>query len=305
MNEKTSMKVKKFLLLPVLLFSTLAALSGCGKSVSVETDTAAAQTTAEPVEETSVPDLTTAAPESETESRSETQTSARESAAPESESDPILNSEQETSVTPSVTQAVSPEKIHSIDEELKDRVADMSCSGSINRFRENVKISQSGMSPEEIARLLVDQNIVCFYTFAMDILIYYDYNAKGYTGVTHYLFSSYSELSDFVYSTYIDQYAAELLSNLYGWRGELYRGDDSCLLWDPSVQGINVLLTGDLFSEYTCEIIEMSESRMEFAVTFGENSEFSRIEVCAVLQDGEWRLEEMFPNIQHENPNIT
>lgn len=71
------MKVKKFLLLPVLLFSTLAALSGCGKSVPVETGAAAAQTTAEPVEETSVPDLATAVSESESRSE-ETQISEQE-----------------------------------------------------------------------------------------------------------------------------------------------------------------------------------------------------------------------------------
>lgn len=297
------MKVKKFLLLPVLLFSTLAALSGCGKSVPVETDAAVTQTTAEPVKETSAPDLTTAAPESE--SRSETQASEGEADVSESESDPILDSEQETPVTSLETPSPSSVRPGWIDEHLENAVAEMNCSGSINRFRENGKVSQSEMSSEEIARLLVDQNIVCFYTFQMDALIYYDRNYKDERGsnVKHYLFSSYSELSDFVYSAYVDQYAADLLSNLYGHMGELFQGDDSCLLYDPSVQGINVLL-GDPFSEYTCEIIEMSESQMKFAVTFEENSQFSRIEVCAVLQDGEWRLEKMFPDIQQKNPNI-
>lgn len=71
------MKVKKILLLPVLLLSTLAALSGCGKSVPIE-NSAVTQSAAEPMKETSVPDLTTAAPESETESRSETQNSEQE-----------------------------------------------------------------------------------------------------------------------------------------------------------------------------------------------------------------------------------
>lgn len=289
------MKVKKILLFPVFLFNTLAALSGCGKSVPVE-NTSITQSAAEPAEET------TAAPEIE--SRSETQTSERESAAPESESDPILISEQETSVTSLETPPLSSVRPGWIDEHLENTVAEMGCSESINRFRGNVKVSQSGMSPEEIARLLVDQNIVCFYTFQMDSLIYYDRNYHDERGsnVKHYLFSSYSELRDFVYSAYVDQYAADLLSNLYGWRGELFQGDDSCLLYDPSVQGIDVLID-DLSSEYTCEIIEISESQMKFAVTFEKNSEFTR-KVCAVLQDGEWRLEKMFPDIQQKNPNI-
>lgn len=296
--------MKKFLLFPVLLFSTLAALSGCGKSVPVETGAAVTQTTAEPVEETSVPDLTTAAPESETESRSETQTSARESDAPESESEPVLNSEQETSVTSLETPPPSSVRPGWIDEHLENTVAEMGCSESINRFRGNVKVSQSEMSPEEITRLLIDQNIVCFYTFGTDALIYDDqnYNDEGYSSVTHYLFSSYSELSDFVYSTYIDQYAAELLSNLYGWRGELYQGDDSCILYNPSVQGVDVL-AGNLFSEYTCKIIEVSESRIKFSLTLTEDEEMS-LEKYAVIQNGEWRLEKMFPDIQHKNPNI-
>lgn len=132
---------------------------------------------------------------------------------------------------------------------------------------------------------------------------YGNYNDEGYSQATHYLFSSYSELSDFVYATYEDQYAKGLLSNLYGYRGELYRGDDTCLLYNPSISGINVLLRG--FSEYTCEIVEMSENRMKFIVTPTENKEFSW-EACAVMQDGEWRLEKMFPDCQAKNnPNVT
>ncbi len=300
------MRRKKTILFSVILLGIFAALSGCGKSVPVETGTAVSQTTAESVKETGGSDLTTAAPESETESRSETQTSARESDAPESESDPILNSEQETSITSLETPPPSTVRPGWIDEHLENMAAEMSCSESINRFRGNVKVSQSEMSSEEIARLLTDQNIVCFYTFQMDSLIYYNRNYRDERGsnVKHYLFSSYSELRDFVYSAYVDQYAADLLSNLYGHMGELFQGDDSCLLYNPSVQGINILL-GDPFSEYTCEIIEMSESQMKFAVIFEGNSKFSRIEVCAVLQDGEWRLEKMFPDIQQKNPNIT
>lgn len=276
--------MKKFLLLPVLLFTTLAALSGCGKSVPVETAAPVTQSAAEPMEETSVPDLTTP--------------------APESESDPILNSEQEMSVTSLETPPLSSVRPGWIDEHLENIVAEMGCSKSINRFRENVKVSQSGMSPEEIARLLTDQNIVCFYTFQMDTLIYYDRNYHDEKGsnVKHYLFSSYSELRDFVYSTYVDQYAAELLSNLYGWRGELYQGDDSCLLYNPSVQGVDVL-AGNLFSEYTCKIIEVSESRIKFSLTLTEDEEMS-LEKYAVIQNGEWRLEKMFPDIQQKNPNI-
>lgn len=291
------MSRKKPILFSVLLLGILAALAGCGGSLASHSEGSGFAVTQ------SVPDLTTAAPESE--SRSETQTSEGEAAVSESESDPILDSEQETSVTSLETPPPSSVRPGWIDEHLENMAAEMNCSGSINRFRENVKVSQSEMSPEEIAGLLVDQNIVCFYTFQMDALIYYDRNYKDEKGsnVKHYLFSSYSELRDFVYSAYVDQYAADLLSNLYGHMGELFQGDDSCLLYDPSVQGINVLL-GDPFSEYTCEIIEMSESQMKFAVTFEENSQFSRIEVCAVLQDGEWRLEKMFPDIQQKNPNI-
>lgn len=213
--------------------------------------------------------------------------------------------EQEPFSIPSETSAFLLDETDLIDKDLKDRVAEMNCSDSINRFRESVKISQSKMSTEEILRLLIDQNIVCFYTFKTSTLIYDDqnYNDEGYSSITHYLFSSYSELNDFVYSTYEEKYAAELLSNLYGYNGELYRGDDSCILYNPSVQGIDVL-AGNLFSEYTCRISKMSENRITFSVIFTEDEESSWVGY-AIMQNGEWRLEKMLPDIQRKNPNVT
>ncbi len=56
--RRVRMRRKKTILFSVILLGIFAALSGCGKSVPVENSTAVSQSTAEPVEETGVPDLT-------------------------------------------------------------------------------------------------------------------------------------------------------------------------------------------------------------------------------------------------------
>lgn len=195
----------------------------------------------------------------------------------------------------SVSGTAETNSIHKI---LQEKISNLKCINSLERFSDNTNISQKEMSVEEIIRLLVDRNIACYYSFGSDVLMfdYQNYNDNGYGKIEHYLFSSYSELEEFVYSTYEKEYAENLLTNLYGEPGILFGGDDKNLLYNPSIQGINVLI-GDIFPLYECKITEMTDSRICFNVISCENDTVLW-ETSAILQNDEWRLEAMFPDIQ-------
>ncbi len=189
-------------------------------------------------------------------------------------------------------------KTKTMHELLQEKISTLKCSNSLERFSNGMNISQEGMKFEEIAKLLTDRNIACYYSFNSDVLIhdYQNYNDNGYGVIEHYLFSSYSELEDFVYSTYVKEYAEDLLTNLHGNQKALFCGDDKCILYNPSVQGTNVLI-GDIFPQYECEIKDLTESRIYFDVISCETNTVLW-ESSAILQNYEWRLEKMFPNIQ-------
>lgn len=191
------------------------------------------------------------------------------------------------------------EKNETVSDVLYEKVSSLKCFSSIERFCDNVDVSQNGMNADEVIKLLTDKNIVCYYTFNSDVMFndYQKYDDNGYGEIRHYLFSSYSELEKFVYSTYEKNYAEILLSKLYGPPETLFKGDDSVLLYNPSVQGINVLV-GEVFSPYECEITDIADIRIDFNIRFLENDKLMFSSV-AVLEDGEWRLREMFPNIQN------
>ena len=193
------------------------------------------------------------------------------------------------------TNTTEAKSIHMI---LQERISALKCADSLERFSDNINVSQEGMNIDEIIKLLSDQNIVCYYSFNSDVLMhdYQNYNDNGYGKIEHYLFSSYSELERFVYSTYEMKYAENLLTNLYGEQGILFSGDDKYILYNPSVQGINVLI-GEVFPLYECKITEVTDSRIYFNVISCE-TDTVLWKNSAILQGDEWRLETMFPNIQ-------
>lgn len=204
-----------------------------------------------------------------------------------------------TSLNNDITVISVTEKNETVSDVLYEKVSSLKCFSSIKRFCDNVDVSQNGMNADEVVKLLADKNIVCYYTFNSDVMFhdYQKYDDNGYGEIRHYLFSSHSELEKFVYSTYEKNYAEILLSELYGSPETLFKGDDSVLLYNPSVQGINVLV-GEVFSPYKCEITDITDIRIDFNIRFLENNKLMFSSV-AVFEDGEWRLREMFPNIQN------
>lgn len=187
---------------------------------------------------------------------------------------------------------------------VENQVEKLACSGSFIRFKEDSFLSQYEMSVEQIIELLVDKNIVCYYTFEMDSLVYdfKDRDESGYGNAYHYIFSNYTELNDFVYSTYDEKYASDLLSNLHGHGFSLYAGDDISLLYNPAYQGTNIFAY-QFPSSYSYEINNVSEARIDFVITF-EGDKKNSYQATAILQNEEWKLKTMFPDIQQKNPNI-
>ncbi len=202
-----------------------------------------------------------------------------------------------TSLDNDTTDISVTEKNKTVGDILYEKVSSLKCFSSIERFFDNIDVSQNGMNADEVIKLLADKNIVCYYTFNSDVMFhdYQKYDDNGYSEIKHYLFSSYSELKKFVCSTYEKSYAESLLSDLYGFRGALFNGNDSVLMYNSSIQGINVLV-GEVFSSYECEITDITDTRIDFNIRFLENNKLMFSSV-AVLEDGEWRLQEMFPNI--------
>lgn len=86
---------------------------------------------------------------------------------------------------PADTEEITTTAVNRADQLLQTIVERLECVESIDRFRGNTSVSQSEMTTEEIARLLTDQNIVCFYTFQIVDTLVYDHGNYSDEQNTH------------------------------------------------------------------------------------------------------------------------
>lgn len=112
----------------------------------------------------------------------------------------------------------SEERIESVRDSISKSVAFATVAALKNT---DYDYSQDGKSVDEILKILLDRNVVCFYTFhSMGLVLNTEQDGSDDSvfKVRHYFFNDYPELESFVENTYTSECCDHLLND-FGGRG--------------------------------------------------------------------------------------
>lgn len=146
---------------------------------------------------------------------------------------------------------------------------------------------------EENILILLQKNVICFRTFVVMKTIN-KIDEKGY--ITSAYFESFDELKTFTQNTYVDDYATTLIEkyDFYeGTRGELCNGGGGPIWSSDIMDAKNYYLIKEKSSD-KCVFICFFDTTPFFPdEPIPDYVQYTVIEFAAVIENGEWQLNEL------------